>query len=85
MALVTFLLSAVTTLFGALVHASPIDIDMKLVPRSATIHAMTVAQESGYTPAAMFASAAYCPASQTATWSCGGESSLTFMQSLFYN
>jgi hypothetical protein len=34
---------------------------------------MTAPQESSYTPAAMFASAAYCPASETATWSCGGE------------
>jgi len=32
---------------------------------------MTASQEESYTPAALFASAAYCQSSATATWSCG--------------
>ena len=71
MALVTLFLLIIASFVGVPVHASPIDIN--LTQRAVTsVNAMTASQESSYTPVAMFASAAYCPASQTATWSCGG-------------
>lgn len=59
------------------VQASPIGANVRAdtpAERSTTVSAMTATQEAGYTPAALFASAAYCPASETITWSCGGES-----------
>ncbi|KAF8320777.1 lipase [Clavulina sp. PMI_390] len=41
------------------------------VSRSTMVSAMTAAEENSYTPAALFAHAAYCPPSLTSTWSCG--------------
>lgn len=83
----SLLLAATAALpFGTLVRASPIgvinadgkvdvrnDISVDIpVGRSTVVTSMSAAQETSYTPFALFASAAYCPATQTATWSCGG-------------
>lgn len=62
------------------VQASPIgvvDVESNIVPveSATTVTALTASQESAYTPAALFASAAYCPASETINWACGGKPS----------
>jgi hypothetical protein len=50
------------------IYASPLNIR-----HSSSISPMPVDQEASYTPAAMFASAAYCAASKTIAWACGGK------------
>ncbi|KAF8320774.1 alpha/beta-hydrolase [Clavulina sp. PMI_390] len=65
----TLLVLLASLLSPAVVHASP------LLERSTTVTAMTASAETVYTPYALFASAAYCPASETITWSCGASCS----------
>lgn len=60
------LLFTTLALSSTLINASPL-----LSARSTSVSAMTSTQEVSYHTAALFASAAYCPASETATWSCG--------------
>ncbi|KAF8320776.1 lipase [Clavulina sp. PMI_390] len=55
-------------LLAAVANAAPL---VSPVSDSTVVSAMTVAQEESYTPAALFASAAYCSPNETATWSCG--------------
>lgn len=77
-AVLSYLLAGAVFSFTPNVEASPIGVDMLAsapVGQSTVVTAMTAAQETSYTPAALFASAAACPASETITWSYGGESS----------
>lgn len=54
-------------------HVSAITAAGVLPDRSTTVTPMTATDETSYFPAALFASAAYCAPSETATWSCGGQ------------
>ncbi|KAF8320778.1 lipase [Clavulina sp. PMI_390] len=58
------IVAGVAFFLAAFVEANPL-------PRASTVSAMMAAEELAYNTTALFASAAYCPADQTATWSCG--------------
>ncbi|KZP12702.1 alpha/beta-hydrolase [Athelia psychrophila] len=64
---------ALVLLSGLLAHAAPA-LDPILDSR-ASITALSASQISAFTPYTWYASAAYCAASTTATWSCGASCS----------
>ncbi|KAF8320775.1 alpha/beta-hydrolase [Clavulina sp. PMI_390] len=67
---VTALALLVSPLLGSVgAHALP------PTERSNSVSPMTATEESAYTPYALFARAAYCPAAETGTWSCGASCS----------
>lgn len=48
--------------------------------QTSNVTAMSAAEEDIYSPAAKFASAAYCPSSQTAEWTCGRKYTILYLQ-----